>query len=649
MEAEERAAGAQAGGAAAGPAATSAPATNGSSVGGGKTYESLARAAASQLGKTVGVQMHQKWAPWLVAQIQAPSVKHPSSVHCQWLPKYKEKEQAAMAYDVANTWRVLRGVAGVTKQNARFNFPQAGYLDDAELCALLQPCTSFKELKRVIKALLPPPPLPPELRQADASGKVQHPTVRPSKAAALKQGIIRIELTAAKLRDCRVYLKTETLDQAFSEAAAAAAMEKASGQWGWADLHLQATATDPSSGERRVFELPFGTPGHDGLPVLPSSLRPLLDLLGAQAGDVLQLQYTGFQDKAVQVTASLVPRHAGRMSATPWGRAVLLARQQGATAAGEAEQEAAAELLGMRQSQAEALLPAGSIKEQTPSLPVSPASSGDQGKRPWDASFGSGGSGSGEQPAAKRRALEPGGSTAGLGEPGLQQLPAEPAPLQLQPAPVSPPSAVPVQQPALQQQQGSDAQVQSVVLGSQSGPPKNAGSRQQQAAPGWPGEQAPQPAASAARTSPAGSRGTASAAPATADPVQQAGALLVAAQQADERQRPGQQMRAVMQTLRLTGVDRMLRSEYANLYAKLSLVQQEVQALILEGLLRESDAAAEVAAHVREELKEQQQRWQQQQQQQQQQQRWQQQQPASSSRGAPVHDASGWAWNVKVD
>ncbi len=57
--------------------------------------------------------------------------------------------------------------------------------------------------------------------------------------------------------------------------------------------------------------------------------------------------------------------------------------------------------------------------------------------------------------------------------------------------------------------------------------------------------------------------------------------------------------------------------EYANLYAKLSIMQQELQVLILEGLLRESDAAAEVEAHLRDELAQQRQQQQQQQEQQQ--------------------------------
>lgn len=35
---------------------------------GGSLFPSLERAAGSKLGKTVGVQLHSKWAPWFVAQ-----------------------------------------------------------------------------------------------------------------------------------------------------------------------------------------------------------------------------------------------------------------------------------------------------------------------------------------------------------------------------------------------------------------------------------------------------------------------------------------------------------------------------------------------------------------------------------------------------
>lgn len=49
-------------------------------------------------------------------QIQAPSPKT-GSVHCQWLPKYPRKRDAALAYDIANAWRVTKKVAGVTEHN----------------------------------------------------------------------------------------------------------------------------------------------------------------------------------------------------------------------------------------------------------------------------------------------------------------------------------------------------------------------------------------------------------------------------------------------------------------------------------------------------------------------------------------------------
>ncbi len=54
---------------------------------------------------------------------------------------------------------------------ARFNFPQADYLGDKALCALLEPCNSFREVKRLIKALLPPSARPEQSPRSDA-GKV---------------------------------------------------------------------------------------------------------------------------------------------------------------------------------------------------------------------------------------------------------------------------------------------------------------------------------------------------------------------------------------------------------------------------------------------------------------------------------------------
>lgn len=59
----------------------------------------------------------------------------------------------------------------------------------------------------------------------------------------------------------------EGLERAFPGAAGALATEQASENVGWADVRIQATAADPQTGEERVFELTFGVPGRDGLPV----------------------------------------------------------------------------------------------------------------------------------------------------------------------------------------------------------------------------------------------------------------------------------------------------------------------------------------------------------------------------------------------
>lgn len=56
---------------------------------------------------------------------------------------------------------------------------------------------------------------------------------------------------------------------AVKQAFRGAADDAASGsEFAWAELRLQVTAADPSSGEQRMFELTFGTLGRDGLPVM---------------------------------------------------------------------------------------------------------------------------------------------------------------------------------------------------------------------------------------------------------------------------------------------------------------------------------------------------------------------------------------------
>ncbi len=293
--------------------------------------------------------------------------------------------------------------------------------------------------------------------------------------------------------------------------------------------------------------------------VQASSLRPLFDLLGAQAGDVLHLQYTGYKDRAVQVRASLAARPGAKAAAAAGGGSMLQSgRQQAGAAASGAELEAAADLLGMWQGQAEGLLPADGTRAGTPSLSASPPGSFGHRKRTQAEDFSSGSSGSSEQPVAKRRVLECGGSDAGFAAPGLQPLQAH----QGHPPPLQQPESGPEPQQQQQQQQpqeeGSIARVQQ-ALGSHFGHRRDGGCREQHAVPAQLEEHTPQPAPTAPGTNPAGSHGTASAAPGTADSVQQASALLAAALRADERRRPGQQVRAVMETLRLMGVERTLR------------------------------------------------------------------------------------------
>jgi len=61
-------------------------------------------------------------------QIQAPSAKS-GIVQTQWLPKYYKRENAALAYDVANTWRVIKGVAGVTAETVSGRLGEGGHPD----------------------------------------------------------------------------------------------------------------------------------------------------------------------------------------------------------------------------------------------------------------------------------------------------------------------------------------------------------------------------------------------------------------------------------------------------------------------------------------------------------------------------------------
>jgi hypothetical protein len=108
-------------------------------------FNSVQHASRCQLPvRPKGVQVHKKYAPWIVAQVcgcmhtlppssSKPLANHPlltcqltrsdcttlqimapsaktGSVHCQWLPKYPTEHQAAIAYDIANAWRALKGI-----------------------------------------------------------------------------------------------------------------------------------------------------------------------------------------------------------------------------------------------------------------------------------------------------------------------------------------------------------------------------------------------------------------------------------------------------------------------------------------------------------------------------------------------------------
>lgn len=97
----------------------------------------------------------------------------------------------------------------------------------------------------------------------------------------------------------------DAVNQAFRGAADDAGRELADG-YSWAELRVQATAVDPGNGEQRVFELFFGTPGRDGLPVVvrllawPSS--------GAFGEEEVQENYNGCGAPSTAATLGDLPR-----------------------------------------------------------------------------------------------------------------------------------------------------------------------------------------------------------------------------------------------------------------------------------------------------------------------------------------------------
>lgn len=234
---------------------------------------------------------------------------------------------------------------------------------------------------------------------------------------------------------------------------------------------------------------------------------------------MLQLQYQGRQGSAVQVAASLVPRHAASPSpALPHGNALSQGEQLGAA-------EAAAELLGLRRSEAEPP-PILQVSAQQGAAPpaagtqaaTAMTAAGLQRKRGW--SDGDDVDNSRREPAvsAKRRMLDHRGSSAG-------------------PTPPSPAAAA---RPLYAKQRPPEAACSlQAGAGSERVAADQAGTR------------------TAGLPAYAASRGTGGAA--TRDAVQQAAAVLAAAQDAEEHRRPLEQMRAVLHTLQLVGVEDVLR------------------------------------------------------------------------------------------
>lgn len=249
-------------------------------------------------------------------------------------------------------------------------------------------------------------------------------------------------------------------------------------------------------------------------------MRPLVDLLGAQPGDVLQLQYQGRQGSVVQVAASLVSRRAAsRGTAPPSGDILSQMEQLGAA-------EAAAELLGLRRSEAEPPPPASQVSGQQGAALPAPGAQADaaatanreRGKRGHSDEDGGKSSHREADCGAQRRTSERGGSSAGLQSPspaaGL--FPAEDQPL--------------------------------TVAGGLQARTGAAGSQQVEV-----GQLSMQPAPPQASADSKGAGGSAK-----TDAIRQAAAVLAAAQEAEDRRRPIEQMRAVLRTLGLMGVEPLL-------------------------------------------------------------------------------------------
>lgn len=598
----------------------------GGALGSGE-YPSLDKARASELGKTVGVQIHKKWAPLFVPQIFAPGATN-NKVQCQWLPKYPSKKLAALAYDIANVWRLVHGIAGVTQENARFNFPNAGYHEDSKLKARLLGCQTFKELRGIIKFQL----LPRTQQAQPAASPSKLHTAKPAKPQGIKPGCIRIILTPARLRDCRAYLKTAALREAFSMSGETdeVLMQQIK--------HLKAYVANATSKQHQVFLLPFGLPGRDGLPFLAANLRAMLDAMDAQPGDVLEFEYKAQADGVVQVAASLLRSsvqsfsgvalpglpplpavdlvlpsssaslgHAGTAEQLGRGTALeqALGAQRGSGAEAEAGVEGAAEaalLLGMRRSQEVPAVTAAGVQAwrdgqqfgQAAAAPgdashtsapgaaaatsVSPARPAVR-KRIRDGDTGS--SDGGSEHAAKRQVAgaRDGGTAVGAQPPAQrqQELP--------EPQALSPPLAQLPPQPSV---------LQAAAPGN--APPAVEASRSSPGLPPGPAGamQAARPVGGGA--GPGGSTGMAAAA---ADVVQQALALLAAAREADEQKRPGQQMQAVIKVLRLFGVERSLRTAYTDFYGQLSLEKQSWQVQLFHVTLLTGGGAEEVVRVVR--------------------------------------------------
>lgn len=340
--------------------------------------------------------------------------------------------------------------------------------------------------------------------------------------------------------------------------------------------------------------------------VQTANLRTMLAALGAQPGDVLQLQYQGCQGDTVQVAASLLQQApsrapsnqaAGQRAGATAAAAAVPASPAGALPATAGEEPASGGHLQsnglpvplVRSSSAEGQCVEGMQHGGARAAVEQAEGAAEQAEgaaellllwRSHPAAAAAPASGAQETPpaqlAAQRGTAPPSGSAAGaVASPaqasgraaapkhGLDGGSGEPAPKrQIVEAAAGSRQWLPAGEELRPGQQRADGPLIQQPQQSQHSSQLEAECGRLCSLGGAPMQQGTVPAASAAGSGPGTGPGDfRGAAPAvTLEAVQEAARLLAAAQQADEQQRPREQMWALMRALRLVGVERSLRT-----------------------------------------------------------------------------------------